>query len=68
LNPICSAHDDSFENSGEFFTSPVAHEDPMEKMGTITARVASVGGFAEPQREFPQFQRINWFVKSQVRP
>ena len=36
--------------------SPVAHETPMRKMGNLTDRVANAGAFAEPQREFLEFQ------------
>jgi hypothetical protein len=53
----------SFANGGELLISPVAHENSLKKMGTITDRVVSVGGIAEPQREFLEFHRNNVFLK-----
>jgi len=56
----------TFENNGELLISPVAHEDSMKKMGVITDRTVNVGSFAEPQREFLQFHRVNVFLKKGV--
>jgi putative restriction endonuclease len=56
----------SFENNGELLTSPVAHEESLNKMGVITNRVVNVGGFAEPQREFLEFHRSKVFLKRKM--
>jgi hypothetical protein len=53
----------SFDNNGKLFISSVTHEDSMKKIGIITDRVVNVGGFPEPQREFPEFHRTNVFLK-----
>lgn len=56
----------SFEDNGEMLTSPVAHEESLNKMGVATDRVVNVGGFAQSQREFLEFHRSKVFLKKGV--